>query len=196
MSYPFLGDFRITKLYGTPPPPGMTYSAGKHPGIDLVSSGDKVIRAVLDGTVYRSGMDYSGWGKYVVIKQTDGLYAIYCHMSKSYKSVGQVIRAGEMLGIEGSTGKSTGSHLHFELRKNYSDKYSTIDPANYLGLKNKLGVAEVDEVKKSITIGLCGNDKKVTTIESDGNNYVKLQDLRCEHIVIGYKNGKPTIDVR
>ena len=196
MRMPFSGEFRITKLYGAAPPPGMTYSAGKHPGIDLVSSGDKIVRAVTAGCVYRSGYDQYGWGKYTVVKQNDGLYAIYCHMSKAYKSVGQQVKEGEMLGVEGSTGKSTGSHLHFELRKSYSDKYATIDPAGYLGLINKVGIAKaVDEVKKTITITENGVDKKVTVIESEGNNYVKLQDLRDKKIAIGYKNGKPTIDV-
>lgn len=196
MSLPYLGEFRITKLYGTPPPAGYTYSAGKHAGVDLVGASDKTIRAVMGGSVYRSGMDYGGWGKYTVIYQTDGYYAIYAHMSRAYKSVGQVVRAGDMIGIEGSTGKSTGSHLHFELRKNYSDKYSTIDPAPYLGLRNKLGKAEVLEVQKKITIDLCGTDKNVNAIESGGNNWVKLQDLRCPQIEVLYQNGKPTIRVK
>lgn len=141
MNQPYLGDFHITKLYGTPPPVGMTYSAGKHAGIDLVGINDKIIRAVKGGTVYRSGLDCYGWGEYVAIKQEDGLYAIYCHMSKRYKVTGQSVKAGEMLGIEGATGKVTGQHLHFEIRKNYTDKYSTINPTEYLGLENKEGLA-------------------------------------------------------
>ena len=130
MRLTYLGAFRITKLYGTKPPAGVTYSTGKHAGIDLVGVADKTIRAVCSGTVYRSSYDYDGWGKYIVIRQEDGLYAIYCHMAKSYKSVGQCIKAGDMLGIEGNTGQATGNHLHFELRKDYADKYSTIDPAD------------------------------------------------------------------
>lgn len=195
MSLPYLGEFRITKLYGAPPPPGMTYSAGKHPGLDLVGT-DKLIRAVLGGTVHRAGCDYNGWGKYIVVKQTDNLYAIYAHLSKAYKAAGQQVKTGETIGVEGSTGKSTGSHLHFELRKNYSDKYATIDPAPYLGLVNKVGKAEVNEVKKQITIGLCGSDKTVTAIECDGNNYVRLQDLRCDHIVISNVGAKPIISTK
>lgn len=197
MRMPYLKDFRVSKLYGTPPPPGMTYSAGKHPGIDLVGVTDKVVRAVNNGTVYKAGIDYDGWGKYIVVKQDDGYYAIYCHLQNAYKSAGGTVRAGDMLGIEGSTGKSTGSHLHFELRKNYSDKYSTIDPAHYLGIENKVGMAKaVDEVLKTITITLNGKDKVVNASQIDGNNYVKLQDLRCDRIEIGYKNGKPTITVK
>ena len=76
-NWPYHSAFRITKLYGTKPPAGVTYSAGKHSGIDLVGIDDKIIRAVAGGTVYCSAFDEDGWGKYVVIKQDDGLYAIY-----------------------------------------------------------------------------------------------------------------------
>ena len=148
MNQPYLGSFRITKLYGTPPPKGMTYSAGKHPGIDLVGV-DKQVRAVMAGTVHRSGYDPSGWGNYIAIKQPDGYYAIYCHLKKRYKSAGQSVQAGEWIGDEGSTGKVTGQHLHFELRKNYGDKYSTVNPTGYLGLSNEVGVARV--VKEQIS---------------------------------------------
>ena len=196
MRLPYLGEFRITKLYGTPPPPGMTYSAGKHAGIDLVGTSDKIVRAVNGGIVYKASIDYDGWGKYIVVKQDDGYYAIYCHLKSAYKAAGSVVRAGDMIGLEGSTGKSAGSHLHFELRKVYSDKYSTIDPAPYLDLENKVGIAKaVQEVLKKITITENGVDKKVNAIEREGNNYVKLQDLRDSRIAIGYANGKPTITV-
>ena len=195
MILPYRGDFRITKLYGEKPPAGMTYSAGKHPGIDLVGVGEKLIRSVRPGCVYRSGYDLDGWGKYTVVKQDDGLYAIYAHMSKAYKSVGQQVKAGETLGIEGSTGKATGSHLHFELRRAYSDKFSTVEPAGYLGIQNKIGMAKVvDEIEKQITIILNGKHKIVNAIEKNGHNYVMLQDLRDDKIAIGYKGGKPTID--
>ena len=195
---PYYDVFRITKLYGTLPPTGVKYSTGKHNGIDLVGVSDKIVRSVRGGVVYRSAYDYNGWGKYVVIKQDDGVYAIYCHLEKSYKAVGQVVRAGDMLGIEGSTGQVTGQHLHFEIRKDYADKYSTIDPAEYLGLEPKVGIASVvnDEVEKTIKITLNGKDKEVNVIEKNGNNFVKLQDLRDERIIIGYANGKPSVTVK
>lgn len=195
---PYYDEFRITKLYGTMPPTGVKYSTGKHNGIDLVGISDKIIRAVRGGVVYRSAYDFDGWGKYVVIKQDDGLYAIYCHMDKSYKAVGQAVRTGDMLGIEGHTGQVTGQHLHFEIRKDYNDKYSAIDPAEYLGLEAKVGLAKVvnDEVEKTIKITLNGKDKEVTVIEKNGNNFVKLQDLRDDRIIIGYANGKPSVTVK
>jgi len=197
MHLPYLGDFRITKLYGTPPPAGFTYAAGKHAGIDLVGVADKQVRAISGGTVFRAAMDYDGWGKYVVVKQPDGIYAIYCHLAKAFKSAGQVVQAGEWIGNEGTTGMVTGQHLHLELRRDYSDRYSTIDPAEYLGLENRLGLARaVSELEKQLQIVLNGREKTVNAIEKDGYNYVKLQDLRDNKIVIGYENGKPTVTAK
>ena len=63
MHLPYIGGFRITKVYGTPPPKGYTYSAGKHTGTDFVGGSDKQVRAVLGGTVYRSSSDPDGWGR-------------------------------------------------------------------------------------------------------------------------------------
>ncbi len=142
MNLPYIDGFRITKLYGTPPPPGMTYSAGKHPGVDLVGNG-KQVRAVMGGVVHRSGYDPKGWGNYIAVRQPDGYFAIYCHLKKRYKSAGQTVQTGEWIGDEGSTGKVTGQHLHLELRKNYGDKYSTVNPTGYLGLVNETGVAKL-----------------------------------------------------
>ena len=191
---PYLGDFKITKLYGTPPPAGMSYAAGKHPGVDLVGLTDKSIRAVLGGTIHRSSYDADGWGNYIVVKQSDGCYGIYCHLSKRYKSAGQAVQAGEVLGVEGNTGMVTGQHLHFEVRQNYGDIYSTLEPCAYLGIVKKLGEAEVIEVEKNLKIKLNGKTKTVKAIEKDGYNYVKLQDLRDEKIAIEY-DGVPVVRV-
>ena len=125
----------------------MSYSAGKHAGVDLVGS-NKQVRAVMGGVVHRSAYDSTGWGNYIAVKQPDGYFAIYCHLAKRHKEVGQSVAAGDWIGDEGSTGKVTGQHLHFELRKNYSDKYSTINPTGYLGIKNEVGVAKLAEQKE------------------------------------------------
>ena len=103
----------------------------------------------MGGTVHRSGYDPNGWGNYIAVKQPHGYYAIYCHWKKRYKSGGQAVQAGEWIGDEGSTGKVTGQHLHFELRNNYGDKYSTVNPTGYLGLVNEVGVARV--VKEQVS---------------------------------------------
>lgn len=198
MAHPYLGKYKVTKLYGTPPPLGVTYSAGKHSGIDLVGLDTKEVRAICSGTVYRSSYDYDGWGKYVVVKQVDGLYAIYCHMSKSYKAVGQVVRTGDMIGIEGATGQVTGAHLHLELRKLYDDKYSTINPADYLEIQNKLGIAEkaVAEVTEQKFIFPSGNYKKYDFVVKDGHVLTANRDVLTDFFAdqklpywVDYQNG-------
>lgn len=143
MDLPYEGKIRVTKLYGTPPPKGFTYAAGKHSGIDLVGVNSKNIRAIADGTVIRSGYDPSGWGNYVVVTQSDGYSCIYAHLNKRNMAVNEQVKAGQILGVEGNTGNVTGSHLHLELRKTYADRMSTIDPAEYLKIKHKVGDVEM-----------------------------------------------------
>lgn len=148
---PYEGKIRVTKLYGTPPPKGFTYAAGKHSGIDLVGVNSKNIRAIADGTVIRSGYDPSGWGNYVVVTQSNGYSCIYAHLSKRNVVVNEKVKAGQILGIEGNTGNVTGSHLHLELRKTYADRMSTIDPAEYLGIKKKVGDVEMEKEKDAVS---------------------------------------------
>lgn len=143
MILPYEGKIRVTKLYGTPPPKGFTYAAGKHSGMDLVGVNNKNVRAIAAGTVIRSGYDPSGWGNYVVVKQSDGYSCIYAHLNKRNVAVDEKVQAGQVLGVEGNTGNVTGSHLHLELRKVYADRMTTIDPADYLKIKNKTGDLEV-----------------------------------------------------
>lgn len=143
MTLPYEGKIRVTKLYGTPPPKGFTYAAGKHSGIDLVGVNSKQVHAIAAGTVIRSGYDPSGWGNYVVVEQLDGYSCIYAHLNKRNVKVDEKVKAGQAIGIEGNTGNVTGAHLHLELRKVYSNRDTTIDPAEYLGIKNRVGDLEM-----------------------------------------------------
>ena len=176
---PYEGKYRISKKYGTPPPAGMTYSAGNHPGIDLVGMGQKTIFSIMPGTVHRCGYDADGWGNYVVVKQTDGFYAIYAHLATKYVSSGQVVRIGERLGVEGATGKVTGRHLHLEIRGVYTNKYSTINPAKYLKIKDKVGevereMADISKIKIQIPDG---NVLSVDGIMQENVNYASVRQL-------------------
>ncbi len=143
MTLPYEGKIRVTKLYGTPPPAGFHYAAGKHSGIDLVGVNSKQVHAIAGGTVIRSGYDPSGWGNYVVVAQSDGYACIYAHLNKRNVAVDEKVQAGKIIGVEGNTGNVTGAHLHLELRKVYANRDTTIDPAGYLGIKNKVGDLEM-----------------------------------------------------
>ncbi len=87
-----------------------------HKGLDIkVYIGD-TIRAAFSGKVRIVRYERGGYGNYVVIRHNNGLETIYAHMSKNLVKENQLVRAGEAIGLGGNTGRSTGSHLHFETR--------------------------------------------------------------------------------
>jgi murein DD-endopeptidase MepM/ murein hydrolase activator NlpD len=88
----------------------------QHKGLDIkVYIGD-TIRAAFSGKVRIVRYEARGYGKYVVIRHDNGLETIYGHMSKHLVRENQEVRAGDPIGLGGNTGRSTGSHLHFETR--------------------------------------------------------------------------------
>ncbi len=88
----------------------------QHKGIDVkVYIGD-TIRSAFNGKVRIVKYDRRGYGKYVVIRHYNGLETIYGHMSKWLVAENQEVKAGDPIGLGGNTGRSTGSHLHFETR--------------------------------------------------------------------------------
>lgn len=87
-----------------------------HYGTDIkVYIGD-TIRAAFSGKVRIVAYNRSGYGKYVIIRHGNGLETVYGHMSKQLVKEDQIVKAGEPIGLGGNTGRSTGSHLHFETR--------------------------------------------------------------------------------
>ena len=87
-----------------------------HNGLDLkVEIGD-TIRAAFDGKVRIVKYEARGYGKYIVIRHSNGLETIYGHLSRQLVDPDQIVKAGEIIGLGGNTGHSTGSHLHFETR--------------------------------------------------------------------------------
>ena len=87
-----------------------------HNGIDVkVYIGD-TIRAAFSGKVRMVKYERRGYGKYIVIRHENGLETVYGHLSKQLVSEDQYVEAGEVIGLGGNTGRSTGSHLHFETR--------------------------------------------------------------------------------
>ena len=88
----------------------------QHKGLDIkVYIGD-TIRSAFSGKVRIVRYEASGYGNYIVIRHPNGLETIYGHLSKQLVTENQVVRAGEPIGLGGNTGRSTGSHLHFETR--------------------------------------------------------------------------------
>ena len=99
-----------------------------HTGIDLVEPFGSPVYAADDGVVALVGSSSSGYGNYVVIAHSGGLDTLYGHLSTALVKVGQAVNQGQPIGLEGSSGNSTGPHVHFELRINQRP----VDPTPYL----------------------------------------------------------------
>ncbi|MGM3306072.1 murein hydrolase activator EnvC family protein [Anabaena sp. WFMT] len=98
-----------------------------HAGLDFAASYGSTIRAADSGTVIFAGW-YGGYGKAVIIDHGKSITTLYGHSSELYVTEGQSVQQGQAIAAVGSTGLSTGPHLHFEVRRNGSP----VDPANYL----------------------------------------------------------------
>ncbi|MGW7366714.1 M23 family metallopeptidase [Streptomyces sp. NPDC054841] len=109
---------------------GSMWSSGYHTGVDFIAATGTSVKAVGPGTVVSAG--WSGaYGNEVVIKHSDGTYSQYAHLSQLSIASGESVTGGQQIGLSGSTGNSTGPHLHFEIRT--SPSYgSDIDPLAYL----------------------------------------------------------------
>ena len=136
------GTVRVTSPFGRRILNGV---ADTHKGIDLVGS-SKTIVAPCDGYVAVSNIVTNKnnrtweWGNYVCIVTSDGYRIYMCHMSERKVKTGDTVKAGDVIGIEGNTGYSFGSHCHFEVR---TAAGTSVNPAPFLGIQNSVGTHSV-----------------------------------------------------
>lgn len=139
----YSGKFKVTSPFGWRTLNG---ARENHLGIDVVGLDNKYICAVVSGVVGASTMITDRlnltweWGNYVRIDGDDGRKYYYCHLAQRLVSPGTRVRAGDHLGIEGNTGRSFGSHCHFEVRENGV----SVNPAPFLDVLNAVGVYGMD----------------------------------------------------
>lgn len=105
---------RITSKFGYRTNP-VSGNYGFHTGLDLAAAEGTPVSASFYGVVAETGSS-DVWGNYVLMEHSEKLRTYYCHLSEIYVEEGAVIRQGETVGLVGSTGWSTGPHLHFEVR--------------------------------------------------------------------------------
>ena len=125
--WPCPSSKRITSTFGkrkAPTKGGSTY----HQGIDIGASTGTSVIAAAAGEVVISTYSYSA-GNYIMINHGSGIFTIYMHLSKRIASVGQEVSQGQLIGEVGSTGYSTGPHLHFGIRKNGN----YVNPLTFVG---------------------------------------------------------------
>jgi murein DD-endopeptidase MepM/ murein hydrolase activator NlpD len=130
LSWP-LSHFTITQLFG-PSNVALEPAFGPyrhfHSGIDISAALGAPVMAAADGVVVAVGHSTSGYGTYVVIAHGPGIATLYGHLLETQAREGDRVVRGQVIGLEGSTGFSTGPHVHFELRVNNL----AIDPMPYL----------------------------------------------------------------
>ena len=113
----------ITSRYGV----SSSIRSSRHTGLDIAATKGTPIKVVADGTV--TFARYNGsYGYLVKVNHGNGVETWYAHTSKMYVTVGQEVKAGDVIALVGSTGNSTGPHLHFEIRINGEH----VNPQNYL----------------------------------------------------------------
>ncbi|MDO8716990.1 MAG: peptidoglycan DD-metalloendopeptidase family protein [Dehalococcoidales bacterium] len=106
------------------------YFSWYHPGIDMANLGGGPIYAADSGTVTVAGWpDNQGYGNRIAIDHGNGFTTLYAHLSAASVSPGQKVSKGQLIGMMGSTGRSTGNHLHFEIRKDGV----LLNPLSFLG---------------------------------------------------------------
>ena len=134
-SYPLPGAHVISP-YGS-------RGSHRHSGVDIKTKANDGILAAFDGVVTQSG-PYFGYGNYIVIQHAFGFSTCYSHQSKNFVKTGQKVKAGEVIGLTGQTGRATCPHLHFEIRF----CGHTIDPSIFFDHANHTLRARVLTVRK------------------------------------------------
>lgn len=146
MNSPYQGKFYISQ----------GYYPKQHDGLDLVGIDSKVIHATQKGMVQYAGWENplnqkQGFGLYVCVKGIDNLYYYYGHMSQLKVKTGDTVKITDELGIEGSTGYSTGSHCHYEVRKGFFKGADVMNVCSLSGIPNKEGGTYDDGYRKATT---------------------------------------------
>ncbi len=94
------------------------YLGWRHTGVDIACGWSKPIRAAKSGVVSRTQYIYYGYGFNIIVNHGGGVQTLYGHLSRIYVQPGETVQKGQVIGLEGSTGYSSGPHLHFEVRIN------------------------------------------------------------------------------
>lgn len=156
MNSPYNGKFKVTQT-----------RHAAHDGLDLVGIDSKEIHATVTGAVQYAGWENpadktQGFGLYVCIKSADNKYYYYGHLSEIRVKTGQIVNICSVIGIEGNTGKSTGSHCHYCVRPVFAAGES-LDVCAISGIPNACGVYDdgyrPDEKQKKIEIYIDGQRK-------------------------------------
>jgi murein DD-endopeptidase MepM/ murein hydrolase activator NlpD len=124
-------NYHVSSPFGHRADPFNKKSAA-HKGVDLASNKGNIIKVMADGKVTHSEW-VNGYGNMIEIDHTNGFKTKYAHLNKSYVKKGQIVKKGEQIGEVGSTGRSTGPHLHYEVIYNGAN----VDPMAFITALNE-----------------------------------------------------------
>ena len=127
---------------------GVDIAGGKEGQVNIIAAKDGIVVYPTEGVDDSCPSSYSlsscggGYGNYVIIQHSDGNYTLYAHLYQNSITVkaGDSVEQGQVIGKMGSSGNSTGNHLHFEVREGGIDKSATVDPLNYISAENPRAV--------------------------------------------------------
>lgn len=153
-----VGNVKITDVFGYRP-----RRRRMHYGIDIKLNTGDTVRAAFDGRIRVSQYDRNGYGYYLLIRHPNGLETLYAHLSKKIVDQNDIVKAGDPIGLGGSTGRSTGSHLHFETRIlgvafnpaslfDFPNQTSSVDVFTYYKDNKKNGSESYYRVKSGDTL--------------------------------------------
>lgn len=166
MNSPYYKRFEVTQ----------EYKGSMHDGLDLVGLDSKEIHATVNGVIHYAGWEnpnnhLQGFGQYVCIKGTDNRYYYYGHLSEIKCRIGDKVKITDVIGIEGSTGYSTGSHCHYCIRPQFC-KGNAYNVSQISGIPNALGVYDDGYRLPAQTSVTKTTTKTITVeIEFDGKTY-------------------------
>ncbi len=118
------------------------YFARWHPGVDLTDPAGTPIYPIADGNITFVALQYTGYGKHVIVEHEDGMRSLYAHLSKIRVNVGDTVTKETELGSVGATGWSTGNHLHLEIFQNGA----AINPMEVLPQIKKYETREISQI--------------------------------------------------
>lgn len=127
LGYPMQGT--ITSGFGHRSDP-FNHRPAFHAGIDLTGKTGQEIKATADGVVKKSLYEKNGFGNFIILRHGNGYETLFGHMSERLVKKGEKIQRGQVIGLMGNTGRSTGPHLHYEVHY----KGEAIDPKKYLSV--------------------------------------------------------------
>lgn len=168
MNSPYTGKFQMTQTQHE-----------NHDGYDLVGIDSKEIHSTVDGTViwaaWENMNDHSqGFGQYVVVQSADKKMYHFGHLSEIKVSVGQKVKCTDVIGVEGNTGRSTGSHCHYCVRTSMSPG-TALNLEQISGIPNKLGVYDDGYRPGAAPTAPTQEKRKIkVTVEIDDHTYSGL----------------------